>query len=553
MHKRKRTWSQRAFKYWTRPTGDLPQSVWDQARAQQRLWNTLVTLRTDTREGLMARADAIRAWCPQPEPLLAADKKDSWARFEAAAKQAVADSGLNWEDGPGVYERFKVACPTKKNRKGEPQLQTRLEKMTLLHRFTGGGVPVGQLQSTRAWRFRLGQIPAFAWEDNSHANRDRRFTRGWWGLDEKDGFHFDIKLHRALPPEAIVKRVVWSGRLHRVHGWEWAVCVTVEEPPVLSVRRTEGTNFSQSDHAGLDLGWRVGGEGAWLRIGMVTDSAGRTLELRLPLQWTEQKALRHQDRFREHGQTFYPHRTFRDIAELDGLIGDAVEDCKGQLKRLLPTLPPGFVQMRQRGLFGLKDQVETLSDNPAQRDAIQEVLTVWEARNKQLRRWKIVATDRAIGQRRMIYRRLAHWLTQQYEKITWEGDLSLKSMAEEEDKEVALDASMRYRQIAALSELRLYLQQSAVKNGCELVAAPAAQSTITCWVCGGAIVPGAARVLTCEQAHRQDQDVNAARNLLSFGQNGDAVSPSGTGGTEHHVIPDFLRTVAVNCTPEDLV
>jgi Putative transposase DNA-binding domain len=549
MRKRKRDWQQRVYKYWARPTGSLPQACWDQARAQQRLWNTLVSLRADTKEGLNARADAMRAWCPQPGPLLAADKKDSWARFEAAAKQAVVDSGLNWEAGPGVYDQFKAACPTKKNPRGEPQLQTRLEKLTLLHRFTGGGAPVAQLESARAQRFRLGQTPAFAWENNSRPNKQRRFTRGWWGLEE-DGFAFDILLHRALPPDGIVKRVVWAGRLHRVFGWQWAVCITVEEPPSVYVREADVTQGRS--RAGLDLGWRVGGEGAWLRIGMVTDSVGRTLELRLPLQWTESRERRHQARFRAHGERYIPHRTWRDVAELDAMIGDAVQDCKDQIARIVKRLPPGFVQMRQRGLFQLLEHSDDLSEDPATRDALTDLLTRWRERNRQLRTWKIVATDKAMAQRRMIYRRLAHWLTTQYQTITWEGDLSLKEMAEAElPDDPALSASMRYRQTASLSELRRYLQESALKQGCELIAAPAKNTTATCWECGAAIVVTAARVLECANQHRTDCDYNAAKNLLAFSH----ASPNGKErqGAPRLVVPDFLRTVAVPCTAEDLL
>ena len=554
MRRRKRDWQQKVFKYWTRPTAEadgLPQSFWDHARACQALWNTLVDLRTAAKAEMTEWTDT--------------QKKARWVQLNDERAQAVADSGLDWESGPDILDRFKAACPTKKNPKGDPERRERLDKITMLHRFTGGGSPVATLFSPAAKRIRLGGIPAFAWESESRPNKQRRFTRGQWGLPDGSWFIFDIIMHRPLPPGAIVKRVVWSGRLHRQHGWQWALCILVEEEPVRLMYERNALLTHESDaisgnplRAGLDLGWRIMAEGSYIRIGMVVDSNEQKIELRLPLAWTTAHEQRHQDRFRTHDKAYIPHSTWRDVQEIDALIGNAVEDCKGQLRQLLPKLPLGFTQMRQHGLSDLMDNVVTLSDNEEQRRALLDVFAAWREKNERLRELKALATDKAIRQRRAMYRQLASWLTQTYPVLVWEGDLSIKEMAEAETGNPILDASMRYRHWAALGELRLYIQQAAKKNECELIGAPAAGSTSTCWRCGGNIVNSEKLLLVCENGHREDQDVNAGRNLRDFSQ------PSG--GAEQKIglrkngrkevipplaIPWHLRAVAVSCTVEE--
>lgn len=524
MRKRKRDWPQRVYQFWCRPTGSLPQAFWDRARRMQQTWNALIPLyqlcRTEAKE------------------LEGEEKKARWKQYDVDADAVIAASGLGWEDGPFLLDRFKAACKLK----GEMRPKTRLDQMIFLHRFTGGGAPVAQLLSERAKRIQLGTVPAFAYEDNRRSSRDRRFTRFWWGLPElEDALSFDVILHREIPQSAIVKRALLSGRLHPIGNWEWSVSITVEESPL---------------SAGLDLGWRSMAEGRYLRIGYLVDSEGRRIELRLPMDHVQADAKRMAQFHADRRHTGYlRHATFMDADDLASLIGDGVEDCKGKLKRLLETLPPGFVQMRQRGLYELRGKVEELSDNPAQQAAIRAALDAWSDRNQLLKDLKITASDKAIRWRRSMYRNLAAWLTKTYEAIAWEGDLSLKEMAEAENKAPAIDASMKYRQRAALSEFRLYLQQAAAKNNCDLVNVEAAGSTSSWFPTGEEVSVSGSLFLTGPNGESRDMDENAALNLLSqspwgIGQNGGLRTFAQEKPRQPLEIPAMLRAVAVPCPPE---
>lgn len=537
MRKRKRDWPQRVYKFWVRPTAEtgLPQAFWDHARAIQSLWRALVRLRKATKT--------------EAELLPETERKERWKRFDREARTLVEKANLGWEDGPYTLDRFYSACKLH----GDLH-ERRLDRIVLLHRFTGGGAALGQIFSTRASRIHIGAIPEFAWEDESRQTKQRRFTRGQWGLPGGSKFSFDILYHRQIPANAIIKRVQWCGVHHNVKGWQWALTVQVEEPP-----ETYSYEHPTVRVAGLDLGWRLMAEGSYLRVGLVSDNESRTIELRLPLLQANSKDRRHQEHFRTHSVVFIPHATFRDILHIDHLIGEAVEDCKGQLKQLLPTLPAGFVQMRQKGLAELLAKMPELSDNPAQQAAIRSALEGWRDRNTELRRYKIIAGDKAIARRRAAYRVMANWLTKTYSTIIWEGDLSLKKMREQHDNP-ALENAKKQSNWAALGELRDYLRHAAAKNHCTLIDAPSAYSTSTCWECKGEIQTNGNRILVCVNGHRRDQDWNSALNLRDFSQTSEGVAHNGILRQKEEVdvteildIPWHLRAVATNCTGENLL
>ena len=94
MRKRKRDWPITVYKFWARPL-ELPQSVWDTAQAMATLWNALVRLYDDAQFA--------------SETLPEADIKDIRKNTEAAAFALVAKSGLNWECGPEVLDRFRAS------------------------------------------------------------------------------------------------------------------------------------------------------------------------------------------------------------------------------------------------------------------------------------------------------------------------------------------------------------------------------------------------------------------------------------------------------------
>src|SRR5690242_10503133 len=97
MRKRKRPeYRVRSYKYWARPLRDLPETFWQIAHQMQETWNSLVA-----------------AWEKTTElaPTLANDEQRTvWQTHRETCRRIIAESGLNWECGPAILERFQTAC-----------------------------------------------------------------------------------------------------------------------------------------------------------------------------------------------------------------------------------------------------------------------------------------------------------------------------------------------------------------------------------------------------------------------------------------------------------
>jgi len=527
--KRKRDWPQRAFSYWAQ-VPELPQHAWDHARAMQGLWNTLC----DLREQCSAEAKDL-----EPEA-----RKARWSQFWLEARAAEKASGLGWESGPFVFDRFSEAH--RRTGKavggrpaGAPQKQHGLRAVRFFHRFTGGGVPTATLFSPRATRVHL-TAPApesYQWNHRKEIV-DCSFAIG------KEQVPIHVILHRPLPPDAIVKSALLSGKKHPLRGWQWSLTITVEEPPPPAIQD------DPRPICGLDLGWRAM-EG-YIRIGYIVDSLGNAFELRLI------DGGRHEsERRRLWGKEFKTKRpylsTFRDILALDEEIGKAVEACKEELRKVCKKLPPGFTQMRQSGLVRWLRELE-------QEEGFREeeqVLKNWLRHNDTLRRIRDSVSTRLVHYRRYVYRNIAKWITTTYRTIAWEKDLSVKVLKEaDKGDSYALEAADRYAQWAAIGELRLYIKQAAVRYQSALADGIMQGSTSTCWECGGKIKENeAALVRVCENEHEHDQDYNAAQNLLRtiFSQQTGVLEQDGAFRKIPHgravqgiEIPVFLKAVAVN-------
>lgn len=483
MRIRKRDWPQRVIRRAFEPT-EIPQALWDRAHAQQAAWNDLVMLGAIAAG--QAQADKVHA-------------KLHWWCYAANAREIVQRRhGLNWVDGPELIDRVRTATQAAVarlrkgiNPAGFPRLHYRLERIKLSHRFTGGGIPWPQLRdTTRGWRFHL------SIERPGHGHQPCCF-----GLDETMSVEGRLiygdgtaRPHwpRPIPANAIVKQVAFCGVLRQPFGWEWSINVTVEEPPPAALRHERGV-------AGLDLGWRVMGD--YLRLGVLVDESGATVELRLPFDRTTSR--------RNGG--------WRDLAGLDQQMDDNLELVKHALHPRLSNPPHGAAwdRLRERGLLRLL----RVEDSSAE---VREMLEWWNVRHHALWRRRSGLQARLLGNRRQLYVLLAQWLCRRYRTIGWESDLGLKDMAEQETGPGALRAAAQYRVMACVSDLRLLIRQWATRCGTTLVGM-AAGSSRTCTVgtadgdewCGALITPGASRLLTCTRGHTIDQDHNAARQLFS--------------------------------------
>ena len=497
MRKRLREWPTIAYKYRAYPR-EIPQQMWDTAREMRRVWNALIVLReqafTDTKE------------------IEKTAKKERWKQFWADAKVSIAASALNWECKSEVFDRFETASKMAAKKGATLHTHSYLDRVAIPHRFTGGGLPIAKFFAItkRAERIRIEPVDPSVYELTYNPRRRADMTDGIFGIDGAT-IPFRCHLHRPMPAETIVKKAVWSGRFfpHRKADkpgdkWEWHIQLTVEVPPFPPIKENGPV-------AGLDLGWRVMAEGAYLRIGMLADSEGQVIELRLPLLDTGASRYK-KSKLLEKSRTWY------DILEFDRQIGECVEDAKGGMRARLAKLPPSFDKMRQSGLRKfLRTLDEQDIENLHQRAAIRAGLEAWDHRERYLQRIKADLQERLLGRKRWLYQNLASWLTKRYRLISWEADLSIKLLAESHDNP-AIANSMKYRQWAALGEFREYLKKAAKKNGCETTGPEGAFSTLQHWDTEEVLEKGNSAIeLEWPLGGKEDQDKNSARNLLKWG------------------------------------
>lgn len=529
--KRKRDWPQLVYKVDAYPLAGLPHALWRQAKAMHMLWNDLIALREQ------ARADT--------KDLDKKAAKPRWEQFNRDVIAAAAKSTLEWEARGEVLDRFQTASRRAFREGATLRPRYWLDKIQIPHRFTGGGMPVGKFfAQKRGERIRIEPVEPTAYELTYNPRRRATATRGLFGLDGGVAIPFMCHLDYPIPTGAIVKKALWCGTHNRFRKepWQWSLQLVLEVPPVtLAVPVRADTTT-----AGLDLGWRLMGEGEYLRIGFLTDSAGRSLELRLPMLGTGtsdygmQRALRYERMV----------TTIYDVWELDEKIGIGVEECKEKLRGVLDTLPPGFPQMRQGGLKKLLREWQ----EKAEQGSACAILREWEAKDFKLWRVRAQVYERLLKRKHWLYRNLAQWLTKTYRTIVWEGDLSTRRLAQQEEGPTLKHAA-KFRQWAAIGELRSYIVYAAKKNGCDILGPAGAYSTRQCWECGDLVEEKtAALFLECPNGHRWDQDWNAAQNLLQYGisqevgglTQKEVLRKNNEGGNgEGSDIPDVLRRVAV--------
>jgi hypothetical protein len=517
----------RTYRFWARPLDKVPTEIWRVVFNSQRFWNRLVELREDVVfncETLPENAPIIQArfW-----KLLRGREADC-RNWRIAAKHA---ADLPWATRDFIFDRFIDCCIRAARQKGGwPRSHNRLERIMILHRFTGGGRAVQNLYFTkksRIWRFGLKPVPDWAYTGKTRRHTNARLSSGFFGFSKDIKLYFQTVLHRQLPLDASVKNVAWVGRLHPIHGWQWAIAIVLKiaSPPV---------GQRQLPACSIDFGWRR--RPYYIRIGMLRDSEGNVVELRLPFDAPTSQTRRHNQA-----------SCYQDLIGIEREIDIKINQAKAQILQQAPIPLPEDLQtiitelpkVREGGLIHL---LQTLEAGKLALSG-QKILRDWLLENDRLRSLRAALQDRLIGRRRWFYRNIAAFLTKKYGTIALEGDFAAQAMIEDrvtKDRDRRFKRSIRYYQWAAVAELRIYILEAAVKNGTRIIGTETKLSTATCFICGQYTPHESNLKLTCPSGHAWDQDINAASNIL--GRIEDLSNPK----PKLMVIPEMLGKIMVS-------
>ena len=466
----------------------LPDRIYGAAKRQQSLWNALVA----EQERRYQQWKDVHE--PKPDPKIGEiantyPKPDRgyWDDFDRWARQAVAGSGLNWEMGPEVLDRYYSVYRRLRQGGGIPRLKRRLDHFALAHRYTGGGTSLHKLESTRQKRFRIAFPNAETYVDNSRDRRRERLTSAWFGIDDEQ-IGLNVIVHRAIPADAIVKRVALTGlKQSPAMRWQFSIVFTVEEEP------QEPTEASK-ERVGIDVGWRKIGDR--LRVAVAYDGAKHE-ELYIPLAY-HAKGL---------GEVSLERK--RAVQHMKDTL---LERAKSALREKLPALgielPREFTRMRNAGLIRLMNEWQSAGVRHGAATLLQE----WKQDNDRLTRKALMIDNRMKARREHEYRNFASRLARNYQLIRVEK-LDLKNMSRRENVkgEYVLEAAAENRNYAACGEL-LAAIRNAAKGRVEEV--HSSYTTSICAKCGEPFEAGEALQGRCTAGHVRDQDWNAAENIF---------------------------------------
>ncbi len=526
MRERKRDWPVIVYKFWARPLRDMPEELWSIAHEMNNVWNSLVQLRTVAADQSMTVKEKEQ-------------KKAVWNSFWFQARDCIKRSELNWEIKGEIFDRFATASRRATKEQWEMKPHRGLGRIMIPHRFTGGGIPIAKIfdMNSTARRLKIEPVAAEAYRDNGRSSKRERLTHGFFRLTDSAKIEFETILHRRIPEQAILKKSLWVGEFVRSlppsERWSWSLNLICEIPKEQYCR--PDPNIDRPICA-IDLGWRVMMGGEYLRIGMIVDSLGRAVELRLPL---------FMGRKRDENKEGWIS-SLHDLIAFDSKIDVELEKTKTKVAEILFEKPAGFEKKRQNGLRKL------LRETTDQR--LVSLLTEWEERNSKLCAIRAGVRGRIRRRKSWLYQNLAAWLAATYSSVIWEGNFSIKLMSERADQP-ALRNAAKYRQWAGLGELRTAIKNAARKHRCEVVEIEAFDTTRQCSVCSAKHEGSKAKLyLECSNGHRWDQDFNAANNLLLSQVGRDSALAQGLGvildtSSKNALnIPANLKAVLVPCS-----
>jgi hypothetical protein len=86
------------------------------------------------------------------------------------------------------------------------------------------------LYSSRARRFNLVPVDADAYAGETRDHTCQRITSGSFRVGN-ELIRFRTVLHCPIPPDAIVKKVMWLEDRYPTRGWQRSIAITIEQQP----------------------------------------------------------------------------------------------------------------------------------------------------------------------------------------------------------------------------------------------------------------------------------------------------------------------------------
>lgn len=332
-------------------------------------------------------------------------------------------------------------------------------------------------------------------------------------------------MHRALPPDAVIKRAIVSCRL-RGPREEWSLDLTIE------TERARPTG--QHGAVAIDIGWRLMPGG--IRVASWVGEDGARGEFRL----SDKAVLRADGTRRLSGVV----SGFRRVEDLTSIRDKNFKAAAKALLEWLGAAPDAPVRGKRRldipewlthatrtlGLWESPARLAALARRWrdarfAGDDAVYGALETWRYHDHHLWRWQEDMRIKVLRRRREEYRVLAAQLARHYSTLVLEV-FDLRAMARRAPVEApGENPHARWqRHVVALSELRAALC-NAFRRGHGTLTTPwpddvdCRNSTRECSQCHHVAsfhaADSAARDTPCPSCGAQwDQDQNAAQNLL---------------------------------------
>lgn len=322
---------------------------------------------------------------------------------------------------------------------------------------------------------------------------------------------FPITLHRKLPLDTIIKGA-WVSRTRVADKFKWELQLQLES---ISAIRVPLQNDARGIVA-IDVGWRLRPCGG-LRVAYWHDDVGNHGEYILPAKISS--AIAHAAdlqsirdlRFDKMRATVTAWGAQTDISLPTWLTEELAHMAKWKAATRLQQLAWRWRRTRFDG------DVEIFAE-----------LEAFAHKDRHLWQWQINEARKAQLHREACYRNFARDLRERYKIVVLEK-LDLRDFAKDAAPEATQDQEAKQvrtnRRNAAISVLR-----DCIKHAVTVQLVPAARTTITCHVCQHTTKFDAARelIFRCENCgHTQDQDHNAAQNILAAWASGAALPEAG--------------------------